>query len=182
MHNLTQIVRRWSDLRPILAAALVLTLAGCFVSDSRKEEADAKAQAAYARCDELHRAGRYKTYAGAAECAVPTVVAAYEESGYPFTDLIALSIQARRIGARRIDSGDVTEDEYRRDLAELDSRIAAEEARRRGIMTHGGNPKMVSLDPLIVGLRSFTPEPSAAQLPALRAGNCVPLGEIKSCK
>ena len=168
-------------LRIIATAACLLALAGCFVAQGRREEADAKAQAAYAQCDELRRAGQYKTYAAAVECAVPTVAGAYAEAAYPFNDLIAVSIAARRVGARKIDNGDATEDEYRRDLAILQTRLDAEEARRRQIMKFGGNPQPVPLDSLVAGLSSFT-TPSAGELRPRRPGDCIPLGAIKSCK
>jgi hypothetical protein len=168
--------------RFIGAAALVLTLAGCAVdSQSRKDEADAKARAAYARCDQQRLGGKYKSHLAAVECAVPTVVAAYQEAAYPFEDLIYLSVQARRAGARKVDTGEATEAEYQQDVAVLENRLAAEDSRRHDIMKYGGNPKPVPTEQLVQGLNAFLVTPTAAALPAAPAG-CVPLGEIRTCK
>jgi hypothetical protein len=155
------------------------------VSQSRKDEADAKAQAAYAQCDQLRRIGQYKTRLAAVDCAVPNVVTAYQESAYPFTDLIYISIQARRIGAGKVDSGDVTEAQYERDLAELERRLAAEDGRRREIMKFGGNPQPTEVGTLVQGLSAFAPTPTAAELPATppdAESSCLPLGGIKRCQ
>jgi len=173
-------------IRFVAAAALLLALAGCsvFVSESRKEEADAKARAAYAQCEQERLSGQYQTHVAAVNCAVPAVIAAYQEAAYPFNDITYLSVQARRVGARRVDAGDVTEAEYQHDVAELDSRLAAEDSRRQEIMKFGGDPKPTPADQLVQGLGAFAATPSAAALPAPpRTGSgCVPLGEIRTCK
>jgi hypothetical protein len=174
---------RFRGARVLAAAALVLVVAGCVMSQVRKDEADAKARTAYAQCDDERRAGKLTTHLAAVNCAVPTVVRAYQESAYPFTDLIYVSVQARRIGARRVDSGDVTEAQYQQDLATLQTRIAAEDDRRRGIMKYGGDPQPAPAGALVEGLSAFAPAPVRAALPPPGANpNCVPLGQIRSCK
>lgn len=184
MQYVARLAHRLRRARALPAAALVFALAGCFVSQSRKEEADAKAQTAYAKCDRLLAAGQYKTHLAAVDCAVPIVTAAYEEAAYPFTDLTYISIQARRIGSRKVDVGEVTETQYQHDLAELDTRLAAEDARRRQIMKYGGAPQPATADALVQGLDAFTPTPTAAALPISAPGTqaaCVPLGAIRRC-
>lgn len=170
--------------RVLAGAVLALVLAGCFVSNGRKEEADAKADATYAQCDQLRRAGKYTTRLAAVNCAVPTVISAYQEAAYPFNDLVYISIQARRFGANKVDMGEATEAEYQHDLAELQTRIAAEDSRRREIMKYGGLPKPVAGDVLLQGLNTFSPTPTAAALPAPPKGadsGCVPVAGIRSC-
>ncbi len=164
------------------ALALALVLAGCVVPQAREDEAAAKAQAAYARCDELRRAGKYPSRVAAVDCAAPTVIAAYREAAYPFDDLIYISIEARRIGAARVDSGAVGAAQYQRDVAELDRRLAAEESRRRGIMKYGGNPQPEELGKLLQGLPSFAADAGAPPEPPPRPGGCTPLGAIKPCQ
>lgn len=169
--------------RTVAAVAIVLALAGCFLQQSRKDEADAKAAAAYAQCEARLTAGQYKTHLAAVNCAAPAVVGAYQEAAYPFQDLVYISIQARRIGAAKVDSGDLTESQYQHDLAELDARLAAEDARRRGIMTYGGNPQRTPVEQLVQGLPAFVTAPTAAALPPPPPpGSCIPLGEIRPCK
>ena len=167
--------------RFVAAAALLLALAGCFSTQSRWGEAGAKARAAYAQCDQRRLTGQSRTHLAAVDCAVPTVIAAYQEAAYPFRDITYLSVQARRIGSRRVDAGEVTEAEYQHDVAELDSRLATEESRRVKIMEFGGNPKPTPTDTLMLGLGAFATTPSAAALPSPPPTGCVPLGEIKTC-
>ncbi len=93
------------------------------------------------------------------------------------------SIQARRIGADRVDTGTVTEAQYQQDLAELQTRLTAEEGRRREIMKFGGDPRPAPVGTLIQGLNSFAPAPTAAALPSLpTTPGCVPLGQIRTCR
>ena len=180
----TGFAHRSGAVRGFASAALVLTVAGCVMSQIRKDEADAKAKTAYAQCDDQLRAGQLTTHLAAVNCAVPTVVRAYQESAYPFTDLIYISVQARRIGARRVDVGDVTEAQYQQDLATLHTRLAAEDDRRRGIMKYGGDPQPAPPEALVQGLSAFAPAPVRAALPPPPGANpnCVPLGQIRSCK
>ena len=182
MYSPTRSVSYRRVARALAAAALVLALAGCFVQESRKREADAEANAAYAQCETLRHSGKYKTELAAVDCAVPTVVAAYEQTAYPFNDLIYISIQARRIGAAKVDAGIVTEAQYRHDLAVLDARLAAEDKRRRGVMEYGGNPQPTPVSVLTQGLPAFAPAPTVAALPLGAKPGCVPLGDIRRCK
>jgi len=156
-------------------------LVACFVPQSRKIEADEKAKAAYAQCDAMGAAGRLTSRVAVVDCAIPKVVAAYQGAGYPYMDLVYVSTIARRIGAGRVDAGVVTEPDLRRDLAELDGRIAAEDQRRLDIMKYGGRPVPVSADFLVQGLNSFAPAPTAAALPAGSAPSCFTLGAEKRC-
>jgi hypothetical protein len=169
--------------RALAVAGLVLALAGCFMPSPRKGEADAKAAAAYADCDQLYRAGKLKTHLAAVNCAAPIVTAAYQEAAYSFTDLVYTSIQARRVGAHKVDTGDATEAEYQHDAAELDARIAAEDRRRNEIMKFGGNARPETVEVLVQGLHAFTPTPTAAALPPTppNAAGCFALGQIKGC-
>lgn len=159
-------------------AALALALAGCDVPQGRDREADATAKAAYAQCEELRESGQIKSELAAVDCAVPTVVAAYQEAAYPFDDLIYISVQARRAGARKVDDGIIGRSQYLHDVAALDARIAAESARRHKAMEFGGNPKPAPLGVLLGGLPSFARAPTAAAVPP---GGCVPLGGIRTC-
>ena len=165
--------------RPALAAA-ALVLAAC-TPHAREDEAAAQARAAYARCDAGLASGRIKTHLDAVNCAVPAVTAAYEGAAYPFDDLLYISIQARRIGAARVDAGAISEAQYRQDVAALDARIVAEEAKRRAAIDRGGRPERTPVEALVQGLPSFAPEPAAAAAPKGN-GDCVSLGQIRPCK
>ena len=185
MQSNSRFAHRSRAVRALAAAALGLALTGCFISQSRKEEADSKAAAIYGQCDQLRRTGKYTTHLAAVDCAVPTVAAAYQQAAYPFTDLVYISIQARRIGAHKVDTGEVSEGEYQHDLAELDTRLAAEDDRRRKLISHGSTPQRVAADTLVKGLNAFAPAPTAAAPPpppTATATGCIPLSGLRSCK
>ena len=127
---------------PMVGAVIFLALGACvMMSNPRKEEADAAAAEAYAKCENLRLAGVIKTHVGAIDCAIPKVQQAYQVSGYPFTDLVYISVQARRYGARKLDSGEITEAEYQDAVKEMDTRFKNEEGRRIARMNLGGAPK-----------------------------------------
>lgn len=165
--------------RFLAAAALVAGLSGCFVPQARIHEANAKAAADYARCDALRRAGKLASREAAVQCAASYVMAAYKEAAYPFMDLVYIDLEARRIGAARVDHQELTAAQYHHDLAALHARIAAEDRRRRAIIDYGGDPKPVPVATLIAGLKSFAPTVTA-RTPA--NPNCVPLGQIRPCQ
>ncbi|MGH7091559.1 MAG: hypothetical protein ACREFQ_21930 [Stellaceae bacterium] len=167
----------------IAAASLVLALGGCFFAGTRETEAGAKAQAAYRRCDQLFRAGQVHSRLEAVNCAAPDVVAAYQESAYPYEDLVYTAIQARRIGAANVDAGNTTEAQYRHDVAEIDKRIAAEEARRRGQSVFSDREPTPGAK-LVEGLPAFVPAPDAAALPKdteTKSSDCTPVPGIRTC-
>lgn len=166
--------------RALGALALLLALGACDMPQGRDVEAKDKAQAAYRHCEQLRAAGKYATHVETVDCAAPAVVAAYTAAAYPYQDLVAIGIEARRIAARKLDEGDVTPGEYRRDVAALDQRIADEEKRRHDIAFYGGNPKPVPPETLVAGLPSFTPPPPVSGIPSPRAG-CVPIESLRSC-
>lgn len=165
----------------VAALGLVCALTGCFAMSGRTGEAGADAHAAWAHCDELRQTGQVKTHVAAVDCAVKPVLAAYESAAYPFMDLVYVSIQARRMGAIRVDNGDLGDEQYRGDVAALDARLAAEEKRRKDIQLYGGRAPPEPPEQLVAGLASFAPEASASAPPP-GPGGCVPLGTIRTCK
>ncbi|HUK61596.1 MAG TPA: hypothetical protein VLV50_20350 [Stellaceae bacterium] len=169
-------------MRRLTAAAflLVLALTGCFQLTGRTSEARSDEQAAWARCEQQREIGRLRTHVAAVDCAVKPVLAAYEDAAYPFMDIVYVSIQARRRGAQRVDAGEISEQQYRRDVTALEGRLAAEEKRRNDIQLFGGRATPTPPEQLVGGLPSFAPE-ARASAPAPTANGCVPLGAIKSC-
>ena len=160
-----------------LLLALALSACGTTYSASATADADRKAQAAYAECDNRLRIGALRSYRQAADCAKPKVMAAYQENGFPFMDLIEFDQNMRTIGAERIDTGFASADDVNRDLAELDRRVVTERDRRLASQrATGGTGAYLPLDRLLVGLDSLT----ARRLP--RPGEtCFTVGSFKRC-
>jgi hypothetical protein len=172
---------------PVAAAVMVAAaLAGCADNgSSRKPEADRAAAAAYAQCEARRAAHQLPSHVAAVACAAPTVVDAYQEAGYPFDDLVDISIEARRIAAERLDDGQITQAQENRDLAVLATRITAEENRRIAATHVGGRPTPTPPEILVRGLASFAPTPAEAEgpVPPLAAGkNCFTLGPESHCQ
>lgn len=159
---------------------LAWALAGCgsTLSASATRDAERRAQAAYADCDAQLRRGQLKSYRQAVDCARPKVLAAYQENGYPYMDLVNLDLSARSIGAERIDTGFASEADVNRDIAELGRRIAAEQQRRLDAeRSTGASPPIFPPERLLVGLEALTNKP----LP--RAGaNCFTVGSFTRCE
>lgn len=158
---------------------LGVALAGCGTtfSASATRNADQRAQAAFAECDAQHRAGVLRSYREAADCARPKVLAAYQQNGYPYMDLVNLDLGARALGAERIDTGFATAADVERDIATLERRIEAERERRRaGEMVAGGTAPYVPLERLLVGLDTLASKP----LPP-RSANCFNVGSFTHC-
>jgi hypothetical protein len=158
---------------------LGLMLGGCGTTYSAQATADAdrKAQAAYAECDNRLRIGALRSYRQAADCAKPKVMAAYQENGFPFMDLIEFDQAVRAAGAERIDTGFASPADVKRELVEFDRRVVAERDRRLGSQrATAGTGSYVPLNSLLVGLDSLT----ARALP--RAGDtCFTVGSFKRC-
>lgn len=143
------------------------------------DQARDQAESVFAACERAREAGRYPTHRAAVECAVSKVQEAYREAAYPYIDLLYIRIEARRRGAGKVDSGDVTEAQYQHDIATLETRIEAEEARRTELTGRGLTPTPAPDDVLVAGLPSFASAPTA-ELPS--PGSCMPLGAIRPCK
>jgi hypothetical protein len=119
----------------IIAISLSMVVAGCGavhqqVQQTKIKEAWATTNAATAECREKRIRKELKTYRESVECSNPTILAAWQGADYPFMDLVSLYTAARLVGAERIDKGTITEAEFELQLAELRSRLAAEDERR----------------------------------------------------
>jgi hypothetical protein len=158
---------------------LGLALAGCGTTSSGPavREADQRAQAAYADCEAQRRSGMLQSYRQAATCAQPKVLMAYQQSGYPYIDLVELELAARATGAERIDTGFSSAADVDRDIAELERRIADERQRRRdGEMRTGGSAPYVPPQQLLAGLDTLT------NRAVPRSGaNCFTVGSFNRC-
>jgi hypothetical protein len=84
-----------------------------------------------AECNEQRIKKFIKGFRAAVECSSPKVIAAWRERQYPYMDLIELYEAASLVGAEKVDSGKLSEAEYKLQLAELRSRMTAEDQRRR---------------------------------------------------
>ncbi|WP_298107718.1 hypothetical protein [Bradyrhizobium sp.] len=87
-------------------------------------------RAATAECREKRLAKEIKGFKASAECSNPQIIAAYQEAQYQYMDLVFVAAAARVAGGENVDKGKITEAEYDLQLAELNSRIVAEEERR----------------------------------------------------
>lgn len=170
-------VRRGSQ-GALLCLLGALAACGTAYSTAATRDAERRAEAAIAACNAQLRDGILKTYSAAAACAKPQVLAAYEDAAYPFMDLVNLDLDARQIGAARIDSGAASPAAVGRDIATLDQRIAAEQERRfaaRGGI--GGAARPTPPEAMLAGLAALA-EPAMPP----PGGNCFSLGSSAHCE
>jgi hypothetical protein len=130
--------------RAAFALSLTLLAAGCAFGPNPTntpaiKAADAEATAARQACLKRYEAGEM-TMAQSVQCSNPKVIAAFEQADYPYMDLLRLGMDARLAGAERVDRGELSADEYQRQLTELRKRIAAEMRRRNGDTDAEGKP------------------------------------------
>ena len=160
----------------LLAAGLALAGCGTTTFNGATAEADAKAAASYADCDNQLRSGQLRSYRQAVTCAQDKVILAYSQAGYPYMDLVLFDLQERRIGAERIDFGTAKPEAVQRDIAELDRRLMAERERRIAARSGiGGAAAATRPEQLLAGLDSL------AAIPAAQNTNCFKVGNFTHC-
>ncbi|MBU6463592.1 MAG: hypothetical protein KGK01_02060 [Bradyrhizobium sp.] len=81
-------------------------------------------------CNQKRLRKEVSGYKGSVECSSPRVIAAWRERQYPYMDLINVYEAARLVGAENVDRGKISVAEYKFQLAELQSRLTAEDQRR----------------------------------------------------
>src|SRR5712691_8731260 len=128
------------------------------------QEASRKMNAAVMECREMRLRKKLKSFRESAECSRPKIIAAYQEAGYPYMDLIVLFASARMAGAENLDKGKNTEAEVQLQMAELQNRIAAEEQRRnlalanaQAIQAESQSANMPASGVLLQGLGAIQP-------------------------
>src|SRR6185437_6221137 len=72
-----------------------------------------------ADCEARRRSGELTGVTAVERCAEPRVIAAYQNAGYPYMDLIRFAEAARLAGAQKVDNGEIGESEYERQRLEL---------------------------------------------------------------
>jgi hypothetical protein len=83
-------------------------------------------------CRAKRISGELKTYVESVECSNPRIVEAWSAANYKYMDLVK-SFAAKRLElARRVDRGELSEEQNQRQIAEFYSRLQAEERRRDG--------------------------------------------------
>jgi hypothetical protein len=122
-------------------ALAALLLAGCAPSPQQQAYYDAKERLWHLR-QALHDARRamercapgtrsdVRTYVESAACSNARVLAVWQDADYPYMDLLHLVAEARLAGARRVDAGAISADQYQAQLADLARRVALEAALR----------------------------------------------------
>jgi len=83
-------------------------------------------------CRAKRLSGELKTYVESVECSNPRIVEAWSAANYKYMDLVK-SFAAKRLElARRVDRGELSEEQNQRQIADFYSRLQAEERRRDG--------------------------------------------------
>jgi hypothetical protein len=118
----------------LAAAALGALLSGCGAprpTDTPAiEQAGDEMRGIREQCEARRRSGELQGLTAVERCAEPGVIAAYEQAGYPYMDMIRFAEAARLAGAEQVDRGKISQSEYERQRMELRRRFADEIDRR----------------------------------------------------
>jgi hypothetical protein len=114
-----------------VAGALLSACGGARPTDTPAiKAASERMRDIHAQCEARRRNGELTSVTAVERCAEPRVIAAYQEAGYPYMDLIRFAEAARLAGAQKVDQGEIGEDEYDHQRLKLRDRLAAEINRR----------------------------------------------------
>jgi hypothetical protein len=147
---------------------------GGFRGSDPVQVAAEKSKTAVEECQQKRFAKEIIGFKAAAECATPKIVAAYQEVKFPHMDLIYVVTAARVVGAEKVDKRQITEAEYRLQLAELASRVTAEAQRRNLAQSSAQAAQLQAVDSLLTGLGGLQTaqaqnRPTPLQLPTALA-------------
>ena len=97
-------------------------------------QAEAQSRAAILECRNRRLSGDLKSYVESAQCSSPTIIAAYQQAGYRYMDLIA-SYAAKRLElSEKTDQGKLTEAQATAEMAQFFSGLVDRERQRdRGV-------------------------------------------------
>lgn len=148
----------------MLAALAALGACQAAATDTPEiKAAGTEMRAIHEQCGARHQSGKLKTVTEVERCAAPGVVAAYAKAHYPYMDLIRFAEAARIAGAGKVDSGEITQEEYDRQRLMLRDRVAAEISRRNKEAGSQEAPRAypAEIDPatrdrLVSGLTAFS--------------------------
>jgi hypothetical protein len=140
-----------------------------------------KAGAAIAECRRKRLAKEIDGFKASAECSNPQIIAAWQEAHFPHMDMIFVLTAARVVGGENVDKGKITEAEYNLQLADLNSRIVAEEQRRNLAKDNAQAAQMQAASSLLMGLGALQSaqaanRPTLSSMPTQRTINCNSIG------
>jgi hypothetical protein len=149
----------WRGLMSHLWVAVIATLVlgGCQAAQQRSVNAAIKEQVDEAAqdCRQKRLNGELKTFVASVQCSNPRIIAAYQNANYPNMDLVELVTASRLAGAEKIDRGEITEAEFQLQLAELGTRVASEEERRRANHQAAAAQTLQAQAAMLQGLSAF---------------------------
>ena len=119
-----------------IAGSVLIVLVGCaLVQEQRWREAANRAAQIGAECRDKRLAGVLSGRVASVRCSNERTRLAYAESGYPYMDLIDLRLAYRGVLAKRVDAGELSEEEFELQLAEYRAWITTEIMRRNAART-----------------------------------------------
>lgn len=152
------------------------------------EQARLKIEGDVANCRAREDAGAFRTQREAAQCVNSAIQRTMLSIRYPYTDLLQL-VSAFRVGcAGKVDGGEMTKEDCKKQMAELRKRVTEEETKRRNATAQradkSGAPaarvKRSSMAALVKGIAKWTDpdEPAPASAKHL---TCMQVGRTVSC-
>ena len=134
----------------ILAALVGVLVSGCGPSRAQRiEAADKRVGAIRDECRDKRLRGELSGHLAKVKCGNSRVRAEFEMAGYPYMDLIDLRHAYRLAWARRINSGEMTEEDFELQKAELNVRINSEEFLRDNVERQSAAQEAAAMNALL---------------------------------
>lgn len=143
--------------------AILIAVGGTGCAGLRIREAAIEANRINLDCRAQKLQGKLATWVEAVNCGNDRIRQVMQASGYPHMDLVNLLLAHRILLAERMDAGQLTEAEATVQLAELGTRITAEEQARALAASHAQSQRLIGLGATMQGMgtlnQSLNPPP-----------------------
>lgn len=144
-----------------IAILIAVAVTGCV--GLRMRQAMEEANRINLECRALKLQGKLTTWVEAVHCGNEPMRRMIQASGYPHMDLVNLLLANRVLLAERMDAGQLTEAEATVQLAEMGTRITAEEQARALAASHAQSQRLIGLGATMQGMgtlnQSLKPTP-----------------------
>jgi 23S rRNA A2030 N6-methylase RlmJ len=140
-----------------ISVLLVLGVFGCASTAlQRQREVQQSITRIMQECRTKRLAGELPNYVASARCSNDRIRQVRVESGDPYMDLTDLYLAHRMALARRIDNGELSEEDTQLQLAELRTRLNSEAQQRDAITSQTRSQQLQSYGVYMQGLQSWS--------------------------
>ena len=139
-----------------IAFMALVFLAGCGAMIAEQHRLAVKRSNAVAeQCKEKRLAGELDGHVASVRCSNPSYRKELAAANYPYMDLIELFLSYRLALAKKIDDGEVTQEEAELEFAQLRTQITAEEMRRNAMLQAAHAQRMAGISAVMQSMNAW---------------------------